>query len=175
MKLSVSFKKRISNFFPHLKYLYLGFRVILYDLSLYVELSSTGQHSQNYLLSLPWVESSFSVVQLWSQALLRRHWIMSGPLGVPVLLSWVSACLWLSWQAQGALIISGIPKSLVNNNFSADFKTLYSSKFLDLQYYLTQLSIILSSLLLFFNLRRQMEQPDYCRYLNFQTIQFIIL
>ncbi|XP_056885569.1 inter-alpha-trypsin inhibitor heavy chain H3-like isoform X2 [Takifugu flavidus] len=38
---------------------------------------------------------------------------MSGPLGVPVLLSWV--CLWLSWQAQGALIISGIPKSLETN------------------------------------------------------------
>ncbi|TWW61761.1 Inter-alpha-trypsin inhibitor heavy chain H3 [Takifugu flavidus] len=38
---------------------------------------------------------------------------MSGPLGVPVLLVWV--CLWLSWQAQGALIISGIPKSLETN------------------------------------------------------------
>ncbi|TWW61763.1 Inter-alpha-trypsin inhibitor heavy chain H3 [Takifugu flavidus] len=44
---------------------------------------------------------------------------MSGPLGVPVLLSWV--CLWLSWQAQGALIISGIPKSLVEvHSFTVD-------------------------------------------------------
>lgn len=54
---------------------------------------------------------------------------MSGPRGVPMLLLWVSACLWLSWQAQGALIISGIPKSLVNNNFCADFKNLHSLKF----------------------------------------------
>lgn len=52
---------------------------------------------------------------------------MSGPQGITVLLLWVSACLWLSWQAQGAVIISGIPKSLVNNNFCADSSNLYSS------------------------------------------------
>lgn len=120
--------KSISDFLLHLKCLYWSLRNpwICPLWLLHIELSSVGQCSLKHLLSLPWVKSCFSVEQLWSQALLKRRRIMSGPLGVPALLLWVSACLWLSWQAQGALIISGTHKSLVNHDFNADFISLFS-------------------------------------------------